>query len=95
MLETQRTGGFHERMVGFWVILPISLFLRMAIVYQNCWLFDKYFFKDGGYGIKRITLITIVGLGPSDTHSTLVPTPYIPPRKEGGWGILHSVQESE
>lgn len=89
MLETQRTVGFHERIggfqertVGFWVVLSISLLLRMAILDQN-WFSGNIVLKDGGYGIKRIALITIAGLGPSDTHSTLVPTLYIPPRKEG------------
>jgi hypothetical protein len=92
MLETQRTGGFHERTVGFWVVLSISLSLRMAILYQN-WFCDKLFFRDGGYGIKRITPITIAGLGPSDTHSTLVPTPYIPLRKEGEGHLTLTTRE--
>jgi hypothetical protein len=95
ILEIQRTGGFQERIggfqertVGFWVVLSISLLLRMAILDQN-WFSGNIVLKDGGYGIKRIALITIAGLGPSDTHSTLVPTLYMPPRKEGGgWHLI-------
>jgi hypothetical protein len=51
MLETQRTGGFHERTVGFWVVLSIPLFVRMAILSQN-WFSEKLFLRMVGMELR-------------------------------------------
>jgi hypothetical protein len=53
MLETQRTVGFHERTVGFWVVLSISLLLRMAILDQN-WFSGNIFLRMAGMELREL-----------------------------------------